>query len=132
MSDAITSNIHEVLERFQRGVEQSDAALKAADAEANKLALRYAESIAPYRSGDLAESLHRVDGKTSDTEVTSSIEPGGQIYYSIYVMRLAHRSADHKHLDWVSRTVAERPDIEQTAERKGAEVLTDLLNGGVA
>ena len=124
--NAIDSNIATVLAQFQQRAAQVDRALQAADAVANTDALEEAQQIAPYRTGALRDSLHREAGPHTATSVESTVAPGDDIVYSIYLVRRGGR------LDWVSRTVAERPDIAEKAERVGADALVALLNGGNA
>ena len=123
MDTSIDTNLPALIERLRRAATQAPAALTPVQAEAEKKLLRHARDIAPYRTGALHDSLHPVGPKRSGTRLESSIEPGPEIFYSIFLVKKGGR------LDWVERTVEERPDLPQRLGQEGAAAIADALNG---
>lgn len=120
---AITDNLAAIIAHLEHAEQQALETAEPGHAEAVKKFLREEESLAPYRSGALAESLHATPIVRSGDALESTIEPGPEIFYAKYLIPRGGR------LDFPTRTVEARPDIPVTMGAKIAQSIADLYNG---
>ena len=118
---SISSSIADVIAQLQAADAQAPQALVAPQVQEDKVTTRYAQEIAPYRTGALSESIHAVGPTVSGLTVESEVIPS--VYYAIYLIQKGGR------YDWTKRTVDERPDIPQTAGQESAEAIARLMRG---